>query len=491
MAGDLRSFALEKAELLSSRLKELVSSGQGFVRAQLGVDLGLKPELYPTWVVLATAALGLLLLLGASWAAVCGKKRGSPARRSGEGEPGKADFVRSVKPEEHKKRSKKKASEKTQSNGQPVVVAQEEVKETVAVSKISPPIKAAKVHKVQAPVQVKKNKKKTKPDVKPVQQSHTNDGREPDDGVWETKVSNREKRQQRRKEKGSEDSGSSGGAEAPKTNMKAPVATKRNKGNHESQRSRAAKKGDAAGGAVSSTWRGEPSVNGNNWSDVSLKAAGQMGSLGGTKWTPIPATKHYRTPADPQPWAQEPPAAWSGIDGDGQIKTTSFSVLRLNATDSLPKSAELQWKSHPEVDDEWSGFNGMAAADPSSDWNAPVEHWGNYEEPPVLMAAASLPKDQAALTKVSDDEKDAEDPSGGAAKSKKKRKKKKKTEDEPASDSQTQSQAPTVGAATKTQDLPVRPSNLKNASISSSQKKSEKTAEPLKPSQKKKVRMET
>lgn len=49
--------------------------------------------------------------------------------------------------------------------------------------------------------------------------------------MWETKVSNREKRQQRRKEKGSEDSGSSGGAEAPKTNMEAPVAAKRNKGN--------------------------------------------------------------------------------------------------------------------------------------------------------------------------------------------------------------------------------------------------------------------
>lgn len=115
MAGDLQSSALEKAELLSIRLKELVYSGQGFVQAQFGVDLGLKPELYPTWVILSTAAVGLLLLLVVSWAAVCvcGKKRGSPADRSGaEGEPGKADFIKSVKPEEHKKRSRKKASEK-------------------------------------------------------------------------------------------------------------------------------------------------------------------------------------------------------------------------------------------------------------------------------------------------------------------------------------------------------------------------------------------
>lgn len=39
------------------------------------------------------------------------------------------------------------------------------------------------------------------------------------------------------------------------------------------------------------------------------------------------------------------------------------------------------------------------AADSSSDWNAPAEHWGNYEEPPVPVvaaaaAAATLQKDQ-------------------------------------------------------------------------------------------------
>lgn len=56
-------------------------------------------------------------------------------------------------------------------------------------------------------------------------------------GAWETKVSNREKKQQRRKDKGPEDSGSPGGVEAPKTNVDAPVATaptntKRNRGNH-------------------------------------------------------------------------------------------------------------------------------------------------------------------------------------------------------------------------------------------------------------------
>lgn len=110
MAGDLRGFALEKAELLSSRLKELLSSGEGYVRAQFGVDLGLKPELYPTWVVLTTAVVALL------WAAVCGgllvgKKRGCSVTQSSI-ESDKAHFAKTAKPEEQKKRNKKKTTEK-------------------------------------------------------------------------------------------------------------------------------------------------------------------------------------------------------------------------------------------------------------------------------------------------------------------------------------------------------------------------------------------
>lgn len=500
MAGDLQGFALEKAELLSSRLKELLSSGQGYVRAQFGVDLGLKPELYPTWVILSTAAVGLLLLLGLSRAAVfgwllVGKKRGSPVT-AGSGEPGKATFVKAAKPEEQKKRNKKKTLEKkTQSNGQPVTVAQEEVKVTEAVSKPAPQIKTEKVHEVQAPVQVKKNKKKTKTDVKPVQHVSTNDGKEPDDGAWETKVSNREKRQQRRKEKGSEDSGSPGGVEGLKTHVEAPAVTaptKKNRGNHESLHSRTTGKGDGAGGTVSSSWREEPSVNGGGWTDLSLKIPGQMGAMEGTKWSSIPTATHYRTQPERQKWAQESQAAWSGIDG--RIKTdlnpVSFSMLRLNTSDSISNSMELQWASHANVDDEWSGYNGMTAADPSSDWNAPVEHWGNYEEPPVLVTAAPLQKEHPLPNKVSEDEKDAEDPSGGAAKSKKKKKKKKKTEEEAASEAQTVSTAPMVNAVPKPQELPVL-SKKQNTSISSSQKKTEQIVEPPKTSQKKKVRRET
>lgn len=41
----------------------------------------------------------------------------------------------------------------------------------------------------------------------------------------------------------------------------------------------------------------------------------------------------------------------------------------------------------------------MATVDPSSDWNAPVEHWGNYEE--VVVIPAPPPKEQLAPNKVS------------------------------------------------------------------------------------------
>ncbi|XP_043995388.1 metadherin a [Gambusia affinis] len=520
MAGDLRSFALEKAELLSSRLRELVSSGQGLVRAQFGVDLGLKPELYPSWLILSTAAVGLLLplLLGASWAAFCGvsggrlvgKKRTSQVNQGGD-ETGKASFNnKSVKPEEPKKRNRKRTGDKkTQSNGQPPqppVVAQEEVKEIVAASKTATQVKAVKqVHEVPPPVQVKKNKKKPKTDVKPVQVLPTRDVKEPDDGAWETKVSNREKRQQRRKDKGSEDSGSPGGDKASKAHVETPAASatyKKKRANNENQHSRPNAKGDGTSGKgkaetlnSSSAWRAEPTVNGEGWSDVPLKATGQAGSVEGKKWSSASPSAQYRSQSDPRPWAQESQAAWSGMDR--KTKTMPFSVLQLNSADPLSNSAKLQWANQTIVDDQWSGVKGMAA-DSSSDWNAPAEHWGNYEEPPVLVVAAAaaaattttttLQKDQP---KVSEDEKDTDDPSGGAAKSKKKKKKKKKAEEELAADAPTPSAASLHSAATKVPEHPALPLNSQNTSISSSQKKSEQTVEPQKPSQKKKVRRET
>lgn len=95
-------------------------------------------------------------------------------------------------------------------------------------------------------------------------------------------------------------------------------------------------------------------------------------------------------------------------------------------------SAELQWASQKEANganDDWSGFGECprhcfrrrtplhavypplavcvcvcalaraAPADPSSDWYAPVEHWGNYEG--VAAMAAPPRKPEPAAAKVS------------------------------------------------------------------------------------------
>lgn len=50
-------------------------------------------------------------------------------------------------------------------------------------------------------------------------------------GAWETKVSNREKKQQRRKDKGPEDSGGPGGTAAVKPHV-ITAPTKKNRGNN-------------------------------------------------------------------------------------------------------------------------------------------------------------------------------------------------------------------------------------------------------------------
>jgi len=128
MATNLQALAFEKAEILSSRLKEIISSGQGFVQKQFGVDLGLNPDAYPPWLVLSTAALGLLLLLVAalvlSRVALCGgggaagKARGpSPSSplttvRQAEKPLLKADVNSVAKADEQKRKTKKKSADK-------------------------------------------------------------------------------------------------------------------------------------------------------------------------------------------------------------------------------------------------------------------------------------------------------------------------------------------------------------------------------------------
>lgn len=132
----------QQAEEGSARLREMLSVALGFLRTELGLDLGLEPRRYPGWVILVGAgALGLLLLvlLGYGWAAACAgarKKRRSPPRRREEAvaAPGPAPddsaLLRSVRGEEPKKKNRKKQPEKPKPNGRTVEVAEDEIVRT-------------------------------------------------------------------------------------------------------------------------------------------------------------------------------------------------------------------------------------------------------------------------------------------------------------------------------------------------------------------------
>lgn len=100
--------ASQQVKLLTNHLNGLLSKGLGLLRSELGVDLGLKPELIPPWVILLAACTGLVLMV-ALWASVCRavfKKRGA-ARPEDDGVELKRPASKPVKSEEPKKKKKK------------------------------------------------------------------------------------------------------------------------------------------------------------------------------------------------------------------------------------------------------------------------------------------------------------------------------------------------------------------------------------------------
>ncbi|XP_059104010.1 protein LYRIC isoform X4 [Peromyscus eremicus] len=389
----------QQAEEGSARLRELLSVGLGFLRTELGLDLGLEPKRYPGWVILVgTGALGLLLLflLGYGWAAACAgarKKRRSPPRKREEAAasapaPEDPAQLKTLRSDEQKKKNRKKLPEKPKPNGRTVEVAEDEVVRTPrSITAKQPPETDKKNEKS------KKNKKKSKSDAKAVQNSSRHDGKEVDEGAWETKISHREKRQQRKRDKVLTDSGSLDstipGIEntitvttEQLTTASFPVGSKKNKGDsHLNVQVSNFKsgKGDSAL-QVSSGLNENLTVNGGGWNEKSVKLSSQM-SAGSTA----------------EPVSQS---------------TTS----------------DYQWdvsRNQPYIDDEWSGLNGLSSADPSSDWNAPAEEWGNW----VDEERASLLKSQEPVLndqRISDDDKEKGEGALPTGKSKKKKKKKKK-----------------------------------------------------------------
>ncbi|KAH0519019.1 Protein LYRIC [Microtus ochrogaster] len=417
----------QQAEEGSARLRELLSAGLGFLRTELGLDLGLEPKRYPGWVILVgTGALGLLLLflLGYGWAAACAgarKKRRSPPRKREEtaaSAPAPEDPAqpKTLRSDEQKKKNRKKPPEKPKSNGRTVEVPEDEVVRTPrSVTAKQPPETDKKNEKS------KKNKKKSKSDAKAVQNSSRHDGKEVDEGAWETKISHREKRQQRKRDKVLTDSGSLDstipGIEntitvttEQLTTASFPVGSKKNK--------------------VSSGLNENLTVNGGGWNEKSVKLSSQM-SAGEEKWNSVPPASAGKRKTEPSAWTQDPADAnANGKDwGRNWSDRSIFSGIGSTAEPiSQSTTSDYQWdvsRNQPYIDDEWSGLNGLSSADPSSDWNAPAEEWGNWvdeERASLLKSQEPIPNDQ----RVSDDDKEKGEGVLPTGKSKKKKKKKKK-----------------------------------------------------------------
>ncbi|XP_032104390.1 protein LYRIC isoform X1 [Sapajus apella] len=470
----------QQAEEGSARLREMLSVGLGFLRTELGLDLGLEPKRYPGWVILVgTGALGLLLLflLGYGWAAACAgarKKRRSPPRKREETAvaPGAAPddlaLLKNLRSEEQKKKNRKKLPEKPKPNGRTVEVAEgETVRTPLSVTAKQPPEIDKKNEKS------KKNKKKSKSDAKAVQNSSRHDGKEVDEGAWETKISHREKRQQRKRDKVLTDSGSLDstipGIEntitvttEQLTTASFPVGSKKNKGDsHLNVQVSNFKsgKGDSTL-QVSSGLNENLTVNGGGWNEKSVKLSSQI-SAGEEKWNSVSPASTGKRKTEPSAWSQDTGdanangkdwgrswsdrsifsgiAAWSSVDrgmNTSEQNSASFASLTLNSAVSgstaepvsQSTTSDYQWdvsRNQPYIDDEWSGLNGLSSADPNSDWNAPAEEWGNWvdeERASLLKSQEPIPDDQ----KVSDDDKEKGEGALPTGKSKKKKKKKKK-----------------------------------------------------------------
>ncbi|XP_051699901.1 protein LYRIC isoform X11 [Oryctolagus cuniculus] len=385
----------QQAEEGSARLREMLSAVLGFLRTELGLDLGLEPKRYPGWVILVgTGALGLLLLflLGYGWAAACAgarKKRRSPPRKREEvaaspaSAPDDLALLKNLKGEEQKKKNRKKLPEKPKPNGRTVEVAEDEVVRTPrSITAKQPPETDKKNEKS------KKNKKKSKSDAKAVQNSSRHDGKEVDEGAWETKISHREKRQQRKRDKVLTDSGSLDstipGIEniitvptEQLTTASFPVGSKKNK--------------------VSSGLNENLTVNGGGWNEKSIKLSSQI-SAGEEKWNSISPTTAGKRKTEPSAWSQDT----GDVNANGKDWGRNWSDRSI-----------------------FSGIDGLSSADPSSDWNAPAEEWGNWvdeERASLLKSQESIPDDQ----KISDDDKEKGEGALPSGKSKKKKKKKKK-----------------------------------------------------------------
>ncbi|XP_019406478.1 PREDICTED: protein LYRIC isoform X2 [Crocodylus porosus] len=484
----------QQAEAASARVRDALSLGLGLLRTELGLELGLEPQRLPTWLaLLVPAALGLLLLTALLRAAASRwKQPRGPADRDEAAAlgPGKEALVVAgggaalLKGDEQKKRSKKRPAEKVaRPNGRSLLeVSEDEITQSARKENLKQPLDAEKKNEKS------KKKKKSKGDSKTVQDLLRVDGKEVDEGAWETKISNREKRQQRKRDKVLTDTGS---VESNLPGLDAvtispeqliptpslPVGLRKNKGDTLLNVQVSSCKPARGDSAIQQGLSESPTVNGGSWNEKSVKIS-QI-SAGDEKWASVSSATTGKRKTETSAWGQDSGDAngngkdWGaslvgrtwrerplfhGITAwnvDGRINTSeqnsaSFSSLGLapavsgssSEPVSQPGTSDFQWDlshSQPPIDDEWSGLNGLSSADPSSDWNAPAEEWGNWVDEEKAASVAQPEELSSDVQKASDDEREKAEPtlqSSTSGKSKKKKKKKKKQGEEACSPAQ-------------------------------------------------------
>ncbi|KAM6968142.1 protein LYRIC-like [Aplochiton taeniatus] len=308
--GKWQDATSQQVKLITKRLNELLTTGVDLLHSELGVDLGIKPEL-PSWVILLAACIGLVLMV-ALWASACRgffKKQPAIVATAYDNSESKTSVIKPLAKTEDQKKKKKKADKKAQANGRAdAETPEEEVivkEETVPHQPIPSEVKTEKAS------EIKKSKKRPKQVAKEAK-TVTTAVKEPEEGTWETKVSNKEKREQRRKDKAPSDGSASPG------------------GGH------------------------TPSV------------------------TP---TEQPKVPAAPAPVS----AGQKKKKGEStKVKIEKVETVSIAPQELAQPVVGVPWFEQPPVD-EWSGPRDnlvtSCAVEPSSDWSAPSEEWGNYEEP--------------------------------------------------------------------------------------------------------------
>ncbi|XP_048385525.2 protein LYRIC-like isoform X2 [Stegostoma tigrinum] len=463
MAASWHAVLADQAELLVGRLEDGVWAGLGLLRRGLGIDLGLEPWLRRQPPGSAGLALLVLLLLvvvpAALWALgrllVSAFKKPGPAqaqahgrfqhghrgRRSGSGGGARnwdktpADIQQQRLEEQRRKNKRKEKPKKLQPNGR----AGTEPLDEEILHPFEKLIVRQHLDTEKKTEKTKKNKKKPKADMKQLQEEPQNwaEGKETDEGAWETKISSREKRQQRRRDKGINESPSvdsslpAVGSEAvpaqQHTVASAGLGPRKTKGVET---------------AVAPGWGEQLTVNGGSWCDIPVKLPTQINATKDDKWQQIPVLANAKRSPDQPAWGQESSDTNAGakewavplVDKTWSEHALYPSIGTSSEPASQSSTTDHHWDANPAaspVDDAWSGINGIATADPSSDWNAPTEEWGNWlvEE----STSAAQPEDVVAETpKLSDEDKEKVDlglQGSATSKAKKKKKKKKKCED--------------------------------------------------------------